>query len=162
MKHILLFAALFCLTTLGCRKADTITPPDTENYMYAFKDNKKWIAESPTASYSPSNNYLFIGGGDGTVMGWLSINLVVPESPTTLQQFDAGITKIEMGDIITDHYSAQASGNNYIKITSIDKNAKRITGEFQMTLVRDQHFSNKGESIKFTKGKFAFSYKTLN
>jgi len=78
--------------------------------------------------------------------------------PSAISNFSSGWSYILGGDVQTDSYLMDSTNANEIRITSIDTIKKIISGTFTFKLVRDSHYSDKGEVFQFKEGQFTVEY----
>jgi len=158
---ILLFLS-FLLCISSCEK-DKAVVESTTNFK-ALKNNIAWNSTSNWSTYSRKDKKFNVSGALRDPQyyqeEWLGLNFVVQNraTPFTTGQFSAGWRYVIGGDVMSDRYTIDSTAVNEIHITALDTIKKQITGTFNVRLVRDKQYSDKGETFQFTHGEFGVNY----
>ena len=157
---LLLISFVVCMSS--CKKDDPVVVPVSD--FKALKNDVSWNATSTWASYSKKDKKFNISGGKRDPKyyqeEWLGLNFTIQDisKSATIDNFSSGLMYILGGDVQTDSYLMDSTGANQIQITSIDTIKKIISGTFVVRLVRDSHYSDKGEVFQFKEGQFTVTY----
>jgi hypothetical protein len=157
---LLLISFVVCMSS--CKKDDPVVVPVSD--FKALKNDVYWISTSSWASYSKKNKSFYVSGikrdqqyYQEEALG-LSFTIQDLSMPASISDFSSGWSAILGGDVQTDSYIMDSTGANQIQITSIDTTKKIISGTFTVRLVRDSHYSDKGEVFQFKEGQFTVGY----
>jgi len=157
---LLLISFVVCISS--CKKDDPVAVPVSD--FKALKDDVSWISTSSWASYSTKNKMFYISGikldqkyYQEEALG-LSFTIQDISKPAVIDNFTSRWSYILGGDVQTDSYLMDSTGDNQIRITSIDTIKKIISGTFTIKFVRENHYSDKGEVFQFKEGQFTIGY----
>lgn len=163
MKTSLLFLLIsFVVCVSSCKKDKEVVVPVSD--FKALKNDVSWTATSTWASYSKKDKKFNVSGAKRDPKyyqeEWLGLNFTIQDLsvPASISGFSSGWSYILGGDVQTDRYLMDSMGDNQIHITSIDTIKKIISGTFTVKLVRDSHYSDKGEVFQFKEGQFTVGY----
>jgi hypothetical protein len=159
-KLFLLISFIVCVSS--CKKDKEVVVPVSD--FNALKNDVNWTAISTWASYSKKDKKFNVSGSKRDPKyyqeEWLGLNFTIQDLsiPASVSGFSSGWLYIIGGDVQTDSYLMDSTGDNQIHITSIDTIKKIISGTFAVRLVRDSHYSDKGEVFQFKEGQFTVAY----
>lgn len=157
---LLLVSFVVCMSS--CKKDDPMDVPVSD--FKALKNDVSWTATSTWASYSKKDKKFNVSGAKRDPKYYqeecLGLNFTIQDlsMPASISGFSSGWSYILGGDVQTDSYLMDSTGTNQIKITSIDTVKKIISGTFTVKLIRDSHYSDKGEVFQFKEGQFNVVY----
>lgn len=164
MKRIvLLLSSLVILFLVSCEKKEN-AKINTEPFFKASKNDKSWIATRSWADFSKTENKFYISGIQRDSTYYLEENLRFDfylsdiSASDTIKRFNCQWDYIIGGDMISDSYLTDTTSANFIHISSINIFRKQISGTFQIKLIRDSFFSDKGEIIQYKEGQFNLNY----
>jgi hypothetical protein len=149
----------------SCKKNDPVVEPVSD--FKALKNDVSWITTSSWASYSKKNKKFNVSGIKRDQLYYqeedLGFSFTIQDlsKPETIGNFSSGWSAVLGGDVQTDSYLMDSTSANQIQITSIDTVKKIISGTFSVKLIRDSHYSNKGEVFQFKEGQFTVVYSEI-
>ncbi|WP_299578427.1 DUF6252 family protein [uncultured Sunxiuqinia sp.] len=161
-KKCILLYILIGFSLLSCEKDDDKFTTDSP--FYALKDNRQWISTSSWANYSLTNEKMVIAGSKRDSEYYqdeqlhLSFKTTDISESNTVTDFYARWDFVIGGDAIGDSYIIDSNYNNLITINSFDTDKKKISGTFELRLVRDENRSDAGEKMYYKNGFFSLDY----
>lgn len=174
-KILLIFLALVLSSCSSDSETPDNTIPTSKFAMTAKVDGTLWemnnpfnsnTATKPLFTYYPETDYIQLQGRNGGTFGMDEIRLLIKRSdlkvgtyPITLATNDASKTEIEMSFNSKSNIQYPIEGT--LSVTTIDLNAKIVTGTFSFNCVEDYSkpiSDSNPVTTKVTEGTFNYKY----
>lgn len=170
-----LIAALFLVWSAAACAKESADPQDElspkEFVVKAKRDGADWVQPS-SGTYSKSRRTFNVFGADNKMPygaeEYLRLTFTLPSGetpnqlPAAVQSLSAEWVDLVGGDVRVDSYAtANLTGLPTIQITRLDTVQKIVEGRFEATLLRDKHYTQQTELMRFTQGAFRARYQEV-
>ena len=161
MKNASIFL-LILICFLTCKQINISPSIQLDNSKFSAVKNstETWNAPKPSGSVSKGKKLI-------NVFGTKSLNEYIVirfkydeiENLKSIKFIDSELDYLVGGDVLVNSYVSDTTDkSNNAQITEIDINKKRITGNFNVKLIRDKHWIGKRDTVNFTCGQFVVYY----